>query len=223
MSAKSQVSGSQAPQMLKSLLSDSTRRFIWLNLYFDNFNAIKLNRVSLWCVCSGDTVQWSLFVFWQITLDDDATEKARHVFKGNSFNKTLEFGIKFFHNRNLISIIERQAGAIEKILKINLRLFLFILAGTFSARQTIGKNMQQKNSASCIFLSIFNQCSITKTSQETLFSVALFVVFVLNSEQLISKICEMNALGDFLWFWFFLCAILQYWNDDNVGPTTLFK
>lgn len=57
-------------------------------------------------VCSKD---FGVFlVFWQITLDDDATEKARHVLEGNSFNKTLESGIKFFHNRNLISIVKRR-------------------------------------------------------------------------------------------------------------------
>lgn len=59
-------------------------------------------------VCSRDFEIEVILMFWQITLDDDATEKARHVLEGNSFNKTLESEIKFFHNRNLISIVVRR-------------------------------------------------------------------------------------------------------------------
>lgn len=79
---------------------------------------------------------------------------------------------------------------IEKILKINLRLFLFNLAGTSEQCHAGGDN-EGKN-APCIFLSIFNQRSITATAQEALhFHCSLF--FVLDSKQLVSQ-CEVFLL-----------------------------
>lgn len=79
---------------------------------------------------------------------------------------------------------------IEKILKINPRLFLFNLAGTSEQCRAGGDN-EWKN-APCIFLSIFNQCSITATAQEALHShCSLF--FVLDSKQLVSQ-CEVFPL-----------------------------
>lgn len=94
--------------------------------------------------------------------------------QGSSFNKKLHHGIKFFHTCNQISSSvqidmsggKRQNSKKRKISKINLRLFLFNLAGTFRGwLQTMlrAEQQQKKNPAPCIFLSIFNQCSIMST------------------------------------------------------------
>lgn len=81
-------------------------------------------------------------------------------------------------------------GNIEKILKINLRLFLFNLAGT--SEQCRANGDKEGKNAPCIFLSIFNQCSITESAQEALHShCSLF--FVLDSKQLILQ-CRVSPL-----------------------------
>lgn len=161
----------------------------------------------------------SFFVFWQIT---GLRWCDRHVLKGNSFNKTLEFGIKYFPTEIWYRLTNVGGWwGIEKISKINLRLFSFVLAGTFSARHSIQKQQQKILLAfSCQYLiSVQSQ----KSSQETLHSL------LFSSDRIEFQTIDFTILWDecvreifhFLWFFLFCFHSVQYWNDDYVGPTTL--
>lgn len=87
LTQQTKPSGSQDRKYRAQIpLSHSTRRFIWLNLYFDMFNAIKLNWVSFWS--APETLQWKFSRVLTDNVDRDATENIGTRAWENSFSKT---------------------------------------------------------------------------------------------------------------------------------------
>lgn len=203
----------------KSLLSDSTRRLIWLNLYFDIFNTIKLNWVSFWCVSTRRLCAAKFFVFWQITLDDDATEKARHVLKGNSFNKTLELGIKFFQQQKSDIDWRASGGWLKRSRKLISDCFCSVWQVHFQPNNA----KQQKKKLS--FMHFSCQYLISVQSQKQPGNSSRCHCLLFSYERIEFRTIDFTILWDecareiFLWFLFSLGAIL----NDYFGPTTLWK